>query len=178
MATALVVLTAKSAKRIENEGGTSSWALSVRSMRDCEYVICTRNTDPEKVNEFGNKSPVPHGAAFLVGRVAGLEKVRIHNGRQRYRVLLSEVADIAVPDFWDGSRVPTRYFSVEEVARRGLDLSTLVFRSLHRHPSGDDAETVSAAMASPSGLSINEAKAGLALRFGVTTDDVEIIIRG
>ncbi len=175
----LIVLTAKSAERIEGEGGTSSWSLSTRSMRDCEFVVCTRNTDPIKVSEFGNQSPVPHGAAFLVARVSGLEKVKVRNERQRYRVLLSEVADVLVPDFWDGSRVPTRYLAMSEVESRGINFASLNFRPLRAGPAPADAEVEPR---HPNllrrGLSIAEAKTGLSARFGVSPEDIDIVIRG
>jgi len=179
MSKILVVFTAKGTGRIEREGGTASWALSTKSMRDCDYVICTRNTDQTKVSEFGNQTAVPHGAAFLVGKVAGLVEVGPRRGRMRYRVLMSEVAEVLVPDFWDGSRVPTRYLTGDEAKQRGVDVSALKFRGISG-PSQIEVEAPEASM-TPSalpGLSIAEAKEGLATRFGVAIGDVDIIIRG
>ena len=148
-------------------------------MRDCEYVICTRNTDQTSVDDFGDPSSVPHGAAFLVGKVTGLEKTYFENGRQRYRVLMGQVADILVPDFWDGSRVPTRYLSKEEAKERGIDFDSLKFRSINRTGASDVATASSIRpVATLPGFSINEAKAGLALRFGVSTEEIDIVIRG
>lgn len=179
MGNVLVVFTAKGAERIESEGGSSSWALRPRSVRDCNYVVCTRNTDPTKVNDFGNQSAVPHGAAFLVGKICGLEETAVRNGRQRYRVLMSEVADVLVPNFWDGSRVPTRYLSIEEVATRGIDLAALKFRPLRKQSHGDEKEPgqIPVHVTLP-GISIPEAKEGLALRFGVGVNEIDIVIRG
>jgi hypothetical protein len=179
MSKVLVVFTAKGSGRIESAGGTASWALSIKSMRDCEYVICTRNTDQTKVKEFGNQTDVPHRAAFLVGKVAGLLEVGLHNGRMRYRVLLSEVADVLVPEFWDGSRVPTRYLTDIEAKQRGVDISALKFRKISEPSSIDVEGSEEASQQQPlPGLSIGEAKAGLAARFGVSIDDVDIVIRG
>lgn len=179
MSEVLVVFTAKGAVHIESEGGTASWALSPRSMRECQYAICTRNTDPTKVRDFGDQSAVPHGTAFLVGKVTGLEEVADRNGRRRYRVLMSEVADVLIPNFWDGSRVPTRYLSRVEAEGRGINFDSLNFRPINRASASDSASTlpISAAASLP-GFSINEAKVGLALRFGVSTDEIDIVIRG
>ena len=179
MSEVLVVFTAK-VGGIESEGGTASWALSARSMRGCEYVICTRNTDPAAVEDFGDRSAVPHRAAFLVGKVIGLEGVMGKNGRKRYRVLMGEVADVLFPDFWDRSRVPTRYFSKAEAEARGdFAFDSLEFRPINKANASEVASDlpISAVTALP-GLSINEAKAGLALRFGVSTDEIDIVIRG
>ena len=179
MARVLVVFTAKGAARIESEGGTADWAVSSRSVRDCEYVVCTRNTDPASVDDFGDPSTTPHRAAFLVGKVTGLEKTYFKNGRQRYRVLMSEVADDLVPDFWDGSRVPTRYLSKTEAEVRGLNFDALKFRPIHKASVSDAASAPPInTVATLPGISINEAKAGLALRFGVSSDDIDIVIRG
>ena len=179
MASVLVVFTAKGAGRIESEGGTASWALSPKSMRDCEYVVCTRNTDPAKGSEAGNQSTVPHGAAFLVGKVVGLEEVTVRNDRRRFRVLVSEIADVFIPDFWDGSRIPTRYLTIEDAETRRIDFSSLQFRAIRKsvEPQPISQVPASATTALP-GFSINEAKAGLALRFGVSTDEIDIVIRG
>ena len=177
MAKVLVVFTAKGAARIESEGGTADWAVSPRSVRDCEFVVCTRNTDPACVDDFGDFSTTPHGAAFLVGKITGLEKTYFENGRQRYRILVSEVAEKLVLDFWDGSRIPTRYLSKAEAEARGLNFDNLEFRPINFASVPAAAAPINAT-ASLLGISINEAKSGLALRFGVASDDIDIVIRG
>jgi hypothetical protein len=179
MAKVLVVFTAKGSTRLESEGGTGHWAVSSRSVRDCEYVVCTRNTDPASVDDFGDLSSTPHGAAFLVGKVTGLEKTYFENGRQRYRVVMSEVAEVLVSGFWDGSRIPTRYLSKAEAEARGLNFDNLKFRPINKASVREAAPAPSInATTSLPGISINEAKVGLSLRFGVTPDDIDIVVRG
>ena len=179
MGNVLVVFTAKGARRIESEGGTSNWSLSRRTMRDCQYVVCTRNTDPANVGDFGDQTPVPHGAAFLVGKVCGLEETYARNGRQRYRVLVNEVAEVLVPDFWDGSRIPTRYMSIEEAGNRGIYFDSLDYQKVSvTQSNSQDQASSEEAVPSLMSLSISEAKAGLATRFGVSIDDIDIVIRG
>lgn len=177
MSKVLVVFTAKGVDQILSEGGSSSWALSSQSMRDCEYVVCTRNTDPEKFDAFGDSNPVAHGAAFLVGKFAGLEYMADRNGRRRYRVLFSSYAEVNVEDFWDGSRVPTRYLDTDEAKRRDLDLESLHFTELKRPSSKSRKSAPEEFDRNRDSLTIAEAKTRLATTFGVSEDQIEIVIR-
>ena len=61
---AVVVFTAKSAQRIIEEGGTSSWRLDRSHARLCGYAVCTRNTHADWAE--GTEA---HHSAFLVGKI-------------------------------------------------------------------------------------------------------------
>jgi|SRR6185295_16874474 len=177
---ALVVFTYKSRQHLLDMGGTASWSLNPTEVRKCRYVVCTRNTDPNKTEEGATE---PHGAAFLVGRIAGLKKVYREKGRQRYKVLFDAVAHVLAEGIWDGSRTPTRYVPLDELANRGLDIESLPFVLVE--PDGIDdpvpADAAGEEVSQRGGrfpLTIAEAKRGLALKFDVAEDDIEIVIKG
>jgi len=82
-------------------------------------------------------------------------------GKDRYIIQISEVAVIDIPDLWPGNQNPVRYTSLEDL---GIDLSDLKF------------EKVSATRSHS--LTIAQAKAGLAENYGISQDNIEIIIKG
>ena len=177
MSKVLVVLTGKSRDRLMMDGGTSEWVLNPAVVRRFDYVVCVRHANPPYDPGAGAR-PEPHGAAFLVGKIADLELTRHDKGRDRYLVKFSAVADVLVPDFWDGSRNPVRYMDFDEVVRRGIDLDSLNFEPFGcalKAPAGPvggpEASTVAP-------LTILAAKQGLAANFDVPVDMIEITIKG
>jgi len=82
-------------------------------------------------------------------------------GKNRFIIQISEVAVIDIPDLWPGNQNPVRYTSLEEL---DITLSALKF------------EKVSAKRSHS--LTIAQAKAGLAENYGVSQDNIEIIIKG
>ena len=175
---ALVVFTAKGRERLLSEGGTSEWSLNPDSMRHVRYVVCTRNTDPSKRSESGNDGIEPRGAAFLVGRVAGLVEKGISRGRKRYLVAFNETAEVLVEGIWDGARVPTRYVDLADLATRGLDIANLNFRPLEGPASTFDPPTSSSTSSYATELTIPQALDGLSIGLGVPRKCIEIIVRG
>lgn len=175
---ALIVFTAKTAEMIQEHGGTRSWVLSPASMRDVRYVVCTRNSDRAYDEECGPRTEA-HGAAFLVGKVSGLKQVDERNGRKRYLVQMSEYALVSEPDFWTHDRNPTRYTDTNALRERGIDVDSLDW---HPMPSGEAQPAPKADAAPPGpaseGLTIAEAKRGLAVKFGVPEEAIQIVING
>lgn len=172
---ALVVFTVKTKRQLLEMGGTSSWAVNPASVRRCKYVVCTRNTDPSKALD-GSTGSEPHGSAFFVGRIAGLKNDGLWNGRQRYLIRFDAFAEIAVDRVWDGSRTPTRYIPLADLKAKGLDIDSLDFTPMESETDEDNMNEVS--QPHHNGLSLAEAKAGLALTFGVPVENIEILIKG
>lgn len=169
---ALVVLTGKSKDRLMKEGGTSDWALRPAVVRNFKYVVCVRHANPPYDPGPGAR-PEPHGAAFLVGKIADVQFTYRERDRDRFLVTFSEIADVLVPDFWDGSRNPVRYMDVSDIKARGIDFDTLDFKPF-TPPEVNEEETDEGAAP----LTIQAAKAGLAAMFGVPPDAIEIVIKG
>src|SRR4051812_44741689 len=103
----LVVLTGKSLQTLLEEGATRDWVLTPRLVRGFEYVICVRHANPPGDPGPGAR-PEPHGAAFLVAKIADVQLTYCENGRDRFRVTFESIAELPspVPNFWDGSRNP------------------------------------------------------------------------
>ena len=87
-----------------------------------------------------------------------------------------EFARVNVPDAWKGDRNPLRYSSLE---RLGIDPASLTWERIpERREDEQPVELPSITEASIKGLSLAEAKKGLALTFGVAPESIEITIRG
>jgi hypothetical protein len=158
---ALVVLTAKRLQRLLDEGGTSSWRLDPNHARGCEYVVCTRNANASWV-----EGDEPHHSAFVVARVRNVVPAEPDDPEDdRFLVQFGEFARVNVPDVWrKGDRNPVRYATLDEL---GISVESLQWEPMPPPP---------APAVRP--LTIQEAKAGLGLRFGVPPESVEITIRG
>jgi len=173
---ALVVFTLKPVERILREGGTSSWRLNWARARRSRYAVCTRNAHDERRPAEASE---PHHQGFLVGRIKDVVLSPDRPERKRALVEFSEYALISEDELWKGDRNPVRYEKVEDL---GID-----FEGLDWQPMPERNETV-AEVASPAlgprcasrmqALTIAEAKAGLALSFGVAPEAIEITIRG
>lgn len=79
-----------------------------------------------------------------------------------------------MPDAWPKFRNPVLYTDLESVP---IDVETLPFHSMPV-PAPTTVPQVAAADTGPRPLTMVEAKAGLALTFGVAPSDIEIIVRG
>ena len=173
---AAIVFTAKSVKRILQEGGTSSWRLDRAHARKCVYAICTRNANASWVE--GSEE---HRSAFLVGKINDVVQSPYYEKPRKDRFLIefSEYALVDVPDVWKRERNPVKYSSIEDL---GIDPSKLKWRPMPpREVIATEADNApeavkTAGMIGP--LTMVEAKKGLALTFGVSPDAIEITIRG
>ncbi len=173
----LVVLTGKSRERLLKEGGTSEWVLNPAVVRGFTYVVCVRHAHPPYDPGPGAR-PEPHGAAFLVGKISDLVLMGNDKGRDRYLVKFDEIADVLVPDFWDGSRNPVRYVDMADIRARGIDVDALVFSPI-LEPKPAATETLTTGdLPAVAPLSIAAAKEGLAAMFGVPVESIEITIKG
>ena len=160
---AVVVFTAKSAEEIIGEGGTSAWRLDRSHARRRDFVVCTRNAKSAWVG--GHED---HRAAFLIGKVKDVVPSSEHPGR--YTIQISEYALVNVPDVWKGDRNPVKYTTLRTIGIDPNDLNWI--------PMPKPSETVrELSQQVPTPLSLMDAKARLAVTFGVSPSAIEIVIR-
>lgn len=166
---AVFVLTGRGTETMLDEGGSQAWKIDASRIKDCEYVVCIQNHNQ---NYFEPKQlSAPHHTAFLVGKLAGTAAPDPSSDETgtRKKLLFSEYAEIDLADKWPGHRNPVFYGSLEEF---GIDVTTLNFKSMpEQKPTARKEDTLQP-------LTIAQAKAGLALNFGVMPSDVDILIRG
>jgi hypothetical protein len=176
---AIVLFTAKSADRIIREGGTSSWRLDRNNARRCSYAVCVRNAH----SDWGDGTE-QHHVAFLIGKVSDVVATsptpeNNESPEDRYLIMFREFAHLAIPDSWPkGYRNPVRYSTLEEL---GIDPSTLKWEhmpEMMEERSSAIGGPAQAGIVNSDALTINQAKKGLALTFGVSPEAIEIIIRG
>lgn len=172
----LAVFTAKTVQQMLDAGGSQSWVLNQYNMRGVQYVVCVRNSDPRHDEECGLRHE-PHNSAFMVGKVSGIRKIDRQNYRNRYIVEFSEYAVFEpVRDFRQGlTRNPVAYSDIDQCADQGLDIAALTFQPMPS-PVADETGEPAAPPPSPEGMTLGEAKAGLAAMFGVPTDSIQITI--
>src|SRR5713226_3620259 len=167
---AIAVFTANSRDEILAVGGSSSWVVAEKQARRREFLVCIRNA---RDVDFSNHEP--HGTAFLVGRISGLRPYgHDKKGMQRFIIEISEYAAVDYPEKWGEWRNPVKYTTLDEL---GIDLKKLKFKPM---PAPTKVLTPPAPLerSKPGGLTIAEAKAGLALQFGVPPEAIEIVIKG
>jgi hypothetical protein len=154
MSDVIAVLTYKSIETILETGGTQSWTLDRTRAARCDYVVMCRNAKTRNA-----EGPEEHGSTFLVGKIKDVVPSTETAGR--WLILISEYARVDVKDQWEG-RNPVTYW-------KDSDYPDIDFKSLAYEPMLSPA---------PKGLTIGEAKAGLALGLKVPESAIEITIRG
>jgi hypothetical protein len=167
---AIAVFTANSRAEILDWSGSASWVVAEKQARRREFLVCIRNARDVVFHDHE-----PHGTAFLVGRISGLEPYGTDKkGMQRWIIKISEYTEVDYPEAWGAWRNPVKYTTLEEL---GIDLKELKFKpvpartkELPPPPPPDRPKT--------GALTIAEAKAGLAIQFGVPAESIDIMIRG
>ncbi len=122
MTQAIALLTFESQEKILEQGGSRSWVAKLERAQEYSYVVLTRNArHPSAPND------VAHGAAFLIGRVSGVQEVAetAANGKPRVQIDISDYAEINVADAWGKSQNPVWFTDLETL---GVDLSKVDFR--------------------------------------------------
>ena len=117
---AIVVLTKKSTPTLLQEGGSSSWKISIKKIADYEYLVCTKNSRHDL-----SEHDLGHGTAFFVGRISGIKPVSGRAGRQLIKV--KEYAEIEIKGVWGGWRNPIKYTTLEII---GIDPYSLDFKAM------------------------------------------------
>ena len=150
MNSALQTFTENSLNEILNRGGDFDWVLDQNRARRCKYLVCCSSQGTNR------------NSSFLVGKISGAEFTYTgESGRNRYLISISEYASIDISDSWCGNQNPIRYTSLEEL---GIDINSLKFEKVSKPVS--------------TSFTIAQAKAGLALNYGVSEDNIEIVIKG
>lgn len=166
----LTVFTFRSIERMLREGGSQAWNLDPKNARRCTYLVCCRN----HFAKGGAEGPEEHGAAFLVGKISGVEPAP--ERPERYIVRISEYALLnPQPVVWPGARNPVWY--VDELSDLQIDETSLDWQPMPEESEATPQEA-EASSTSSTRLTIAEAKAGLAATFGVSPENIEIIVRG
>lgn len=160
---AVTVFTAKSLASILAEGGSGDWKLDAARAKKCEWLVCTQNAHNPEDYADGTES---HGSAFLVGKISRITPAPTPG---RWTIEFSEYAHISEPDVWTGDRNPVRYTTLDAL---GIDVSGMSFQKI------DGKAAPTARPAPVVGLTIVQAKAGLAATYDVDVDSIEIVIRG
>jgi hypothetical protein len=111
----------------------------------------------------------------MIGKIADVVPSEETEGR--WLVTFSHYVTGDFGPQWD-SRNPVAYYTTDDYKShedyQGIDFETLDFQPMPEPIQIEDATPTK----SKSGLTIAEAKAGLAHTFGVTPSDIEIVIRG
>ena len=163
---AVLVLTSETTDAILAQGGTGDWVLSPKKAATCKYVICCR-----KLAWDNRKEGFDHRAAFLIGLIVGLHKrsgSENDRGQPRFLIEISEYATFErETEISKEGRNPVSYKSLKTL---GIDPRQLKFEPM---PAKSEADAVGEIP-----LTIAAAKKALAATFGVSPEDIEIIIRG
>lgn len=164
----VLVLTSETTDAILARGGTGDWVLSPKKVATCKYVICCR-----KLAWDNRKEGFEHRAAFLIGLIAGLRKrpgSENDRGQPRFLIEISEYATFErETEISKEGRNPVSYKSLKTL---GIDPRWLNFEPMPAK-ARSEADAVGEIP-----LTIAAAKKALAATFGVSPEDVEIIIRG
>jgi hypothetical protein len=171
MAEIVVVLTGKNLETMFKEGGSGMWRATPERLAEARYLVCARNTSRMDESWAAKEGP-PQGTGFLIAR--GLGVVPSDTIADRWIVTFKEYAQVQLQGTWEGQRNPVAYRDslwIEELFERNEQhWETLVWKPGPTPPS----EAIPAVR----GLSIHEAKAGLAYTFGVPIANIDIVIRG
>jgi hypothetical protein len=167
---AIAVFTADSRDEILAVGGSAAWVVAEKQARRREFLVCIRNA-----REVDFHDHEPHGTAFLVGRISGLKPHGIdRKGMQRFFIKIDEYVLTDYPEAWGEWRNPVKYTTLEEL---GIDLKKLKFKPMPA-PTKVLTPPPPPERSKTGALTIAEAKAGLALQFGVPPEAIEILIKG
>lgn len=187
----VVVFTCRGKARMLSEGGSQAWRIDASRASKYKYVVCVQNR-----NETWGQASAPHKEAFLIAEISQIQPSKDTPDRQM--ISFSSYADISVPDKWDGNRNPVAYMRLSDFGiNTEEDLEDIPFCRLGARirldgprvapeMPGDDYQAAAAVSDQPVlevrdeeelELTIGQAKQGLAKRFGVSMDQIEIIIR-
>lgn len=151
MENAVITYTHNDLEHITSKGHDNSWKLNQKRAGSCKYLVCCHSQGANKRN------------AFLVGLISKVELFE----EERYAIYISEYASINVSNTWKGWQNPVHYTSLEDL---GIDISTLKFEKIQKI----NEQTITEIPP----LSIEQAKEGLAKKFGISSEQIEIVVKG
>lgn len=170
----ITVLTARGITEILSTGGSQAWRLDASHAAKYEYLVCVQNSK----KDWGSQE-AKHHHAFMVGRISGIS--RAPENSHRWIINISSYAEIDIPEQWDGNRNPVSYRNLKDI---GIETNKLEFKAvpkfapttLNVEQAGDEYEDEEENVVKP--LTLKDAKAGLALYFGVNEENIQITIQG
>lgn len=154
----IVTFTNRSFETIEIEQEDRAWILNEDRAKFCKYLVCCHSEGEKR------------GTAFLVGKIRGIRfsHIDLNTNKKRRAIQVSELASIDLPNIWGGWQNPVHYTTLEDI---GINISTLTFRNLATN-------NIPLRMSVPDQLTITQAKAGLSQYYGVSLENIEILIKG
>ncbi len=167
---AIGFFTSKSANRILAAGGIGSYVLSPANARRCKYAVLCRNAR----SKDSPRNSEPHRSAFMIGRITDVVPANWRkpgSDRNRWDVLFDEYALLDVPKVWE-KRSPVRYRNLEDF---GIDPTTLDWKPMPERVAVSGPSDVEDGV--EDGMTIEDAKRGLAASFKVPPEAIEITIR-
>ena len=167
---AMMVFTRASVETLLSRGGSRSWKLNANRAQRYSYLICVRNNP-------GNKEGIErHGQAFFIARIKDIVQTTDPKYPPRHMITFDQYAEIKKDDVWKGWRNPV-YYDVS-LNNLGIDMKNFSENMIEI----DDNESLQSHESfkrdMSQGLTIEEAKEGLAKTFSVDVHAVEITIRG
>lgn len=187
----VTVYTCRGRDRIIREGGSQAWRIDMSKASKRRYLVCVQNR-----NQTWGQATAEHQSAFLIAKISSVTKSTEKDAGDRSIIKISEFAEITVPNSWDGNRNPVAYTKLSDYGIHTFDdLEDLNWKRLgatfnllgdvepEEMPGDDYVAATIDAPSSPateglSALSIDEAKRGLALKFDVSVEQIDITIRG
>jgi len=202
----IVVFTHRDVEFLINLKGTTSWVLNPAIARNCEYVVCTANSNSEL-----SKKEYEHGSAFLIGKVTDVKQaLNLPRDAHRYMIEFEEYALIKnKPNYWQKGRNPIKYIDTNDL---NIDIDLLEWKRIDKDRNlkavegyfkienayYEQKDKVSGkfkekklqdkrrqsfdksieAQNNSVGLSIAEAKEGLSKYYGIDQENIEIILKG
>lgn len=166
---AVAVLTSWNKEDLLARRASGNWGVSPERILQNRYVVTIRNRHTDWAPH-----DIEHGTAFLVGRISGVEETdeKTADGRPRVAIVFDAYAEIDIPNAWGKSRNPVWFTNLEAI---GIDLNDLEFVEVG---TGEKIENTHPSSAPIEGLSFAEARRGLAARYGVSPNSIEITING
>ena len=157
----VVVFTGKGIETFFAQGGSGDWVANEDRLAKATYLVAVANAH-SKVERGHSKEKQGH--AFLVGKISGV--MAVPEKPKRLIIQVSEYAEIDIPNCWSGQRNPVRYTNLDEFGVNPDELDWKLFPTEYQKP----IDTVKP-------LTVEEAKLGLAKKFGVAPEQIEIIVR-
>lgn len=190
----ILVFTHRSVEFLTKLNGSTSWQLNPERAKQCEYVICARNSNsPLAEDDF------PHSTAFLIGKISNVvQSLNLPRDEHRYMIEFLEYAEISIPNVWKGWRSPVIYKNTNELeSELNIDFKSLEWVGVpsrdhdfieqyfeHENSFYESRDRVSMKfkekkkLKSKKGLSISEAKDELSKYYEIDKENIEIVLRG
>lgn len=155
---------------------SAAWRIDPARAKAAQFLILAHNTPDEERT---------HRKAFLVAKGIGLVP-RVEEGEPegRWAVTFDSYAELDVEEtekeaWTKGNRFPVQYVNAEE--RLGFNPDRLAFKKVGKKELewsySERVKRESDSVGSSRGLTINEAKQGLAVHLGCKPSDIEITIK-